>query len=87
MINGSVYSKETEVLFSVGSDHFFNYAPFSVIFTDDYRFPEPSGVTFFPFWEPWAILITTFVIYFLISKHLWFLIRNQRKLSAGGSGD
>jgi hypothetical protein len=52
------------------------YRPLSVLFTDDYRYHHPHGVTVFPFWQPWlyVILVGWALVYFVI-----YLIRMRRR--------
>lgn len=63
---------ESPVVSSIG-EMLFCPRPVAVIFTDQFRFGDPaSGVTFFPFWEPWLLCVlillnTIFLVIYLRS--------------------
>jgi hypothetical protein len=48
--------------------HLTHVMPFSVVFSDDFRFGNPHGMTVFPFWQSWfyVLLVAVAVGYVLL---------------------
>ena len=87
MFTASVYDnvKDVKVVDGGVANHLFEKFPISVLFGSDYVIGDPkTGVTFFPFWQPWVFLLMEVgLLSYLVSLLIAFAKkRHERRCSA-----